>query len=234
MEAFVVTDGVIRMRPEWRHKLWINFYRDRVIEEAVQVKDDDGEVFTKDIEDLRINNHSTIEYLHQFRHAITETNNLKNLKRLEICKVLFTAEKAKLLSDALSSSRCRVIELIFDRCRAKSDKMGMLFGALAHNSSISSLTLQNMNIPRDSLVAMVDLLASNRTVCMLTLLNCGLSDNSVNILSQGLHQNKNIIYLDLRQNSFEQEGFRHLLLSLNGQSLLTLRINGMLIESEDV
>lgn len=89
-------------------------------------------------------------------------------------------------------------ELIFDKCRAKSDIMGVLFGALSRNKSVFSLTLQNMNISRDSLVGMVDMIDTNDVINMLTLYNCGLSDSSILTLSQGMHQNRNIIYVDLR------------------------------------
>lgn len=42
---------------------------------------------------------------------------------------------------------------------------------------------------------------------MLTLYNTGLSDNSMQILASGLEQSNGLIYLDLRQNNFENLGF---------------------------
>lgn len=85
------------------------------------------------------------------------------LLRLEIIKVLFTGPKAQLLANILSHENCRVIELVFDRCRAKSEKMGKIFEALAKNNSVANLTLRNMNIPRDSLTAMGDMLSGDKT-----------------------------------------------------------------------
>ena len=55
------------------------------------------------------------------------------LLRLEVVKVLFTGPKAKLLADTLSHPNCTIIELVFDSCRAKSDKMSVLFEALTKN-----------------------------------------------------------------------------------------------------
>ena len=76
--------------------------------------------------------------------------------------------------------------------------MGLIFGGLAHNRSIASLTLENMNIPRDSLTAMVDMLGTNRSLKMLTMVNTGLSDTSIQTLASGLEQSHGLIYLDLR------------------------------------
>ena len=70
---------------------------------------------------------------------------------------------------------------------------------------------------------------------MLTLLNAGLSDNSIQILASGLEQSHGLSYLDLRQNNFENLGFQELAKSLTGQpDLLTLRINAVLIEREEL
>ena len=85
-----------------------------------------------------------------------------------------------------------------------------------------------MNIPRDSLTAMVDMLGTNRSLKMLTMVNTGLSDTSIQTLASGLEQSHGLIYLDLRQNTFENEGFKRLVCSITGQStLLTLRINSI-------
>ena len=54
------------------------------------------------------------------------------------------------------------MELVFDRCRAKSEKMGAIFEALAKNKSVANLTLRNMNIPRDSLTSMGDMLSGDK------------------------------------------------------------------------
>ena len=101
------------------------------------------------------------------------------LLRLEIIKVLFTGPKAKLLADTLSHPNCSIVELVFDSCRAKSEKMGVLFEALTRNQSVANLTLRNMNIPRDSLTVMGDMFCGNKTLQMLTLFNAGLTDNSI-------------------------------------------------------
>ena len=70
---------------------------------------------------------------------------------------------------------------------------------------------------------------------MLTLYNTGLSDNSMQILASGLEQSNGLIYLDLRQNNFENLGFQELAKSLTGQpSLLTLRINAVHIERDEL
>lgn len=187
MENFTLEDGVLRMTPEWRKKLWVDFDRDRAIETPRVIFEEETDLFVKEMEELCIDNHSaSVDYLKQFTLTITNTSTLKNLRTLVISKVLFTQEKAELVSKALASDNCAITELSFNRCRAKTDKMGMLFGGLAHNTSVTSLTLQDMNIPRDSLVAMVDMFGTNRSILMLTLLNCGLSDNSIQIMSQGL------------------------------------------------
>ena len=91
-----------------------------------------------------------------------------------------------------------------------------------------------MNIPRHSLTALVDMLGTNRQIKMLTLFDCGLADNSMQIICQGLQQS-NLIYLDLRQNTFESEGLQCLLRSLIGMAtLLTLRLNAFIIEADEV
>ena len=42
---------------------------------------------------------------------------------------------------------------------------------------------------------------------MLTLLNAGLSDNSIQAMAPGIQKIRTLVYLDLRQNTFESEGF---------------------------
>ena len=73
-----------------------------------------------------------------------------------------------------------------------------------------------MNIARDSLTVMGDMLGANRSLQMLTLFNTGLSDNFIQIVAQGLEQSQSLIYLDLRQNTFEKEGFKQLATSITG------------------
>ena len=122
-------------------------------------------------------------------------------------KVLFTGPKAQLLAEIISHPNCSINELVFDRCRAKSEKMGVIFEAMTKNESVANLTLRNMNIPRDSLTVMGDMFCGNKTLQMLTLFNAGLTDNSIQILASGLEQSHGLIYLDLRQNNFENLGF---------------------------
>ena len=63
---------------------------------------------------------------------------------------------------------------------------------------------------------MGDMFCGNKTLQMLTLFNAGLTDNSIQILSTGLEQSNGLIYLDLRQNNFENLGFQELAKSLTG------------------
>ena len=60
----------------------------------------------------------------------------------------------------------------------------------------------------------------------MTLHNTGLTDEAMQKLSEGLKENKNLIYLDLRGNMYENVGLQALLRSLMGNSLLhTMRLN---------
>lgn len=137
------------------------------------------------------------------------------------------------MADLLSDDRCSLVELSLDKCRAKSAKMGLLFQALAQNNSVVNLSLKNMNVPRDSLTAMGDMLGTNKSIQILTLFNAGLADSSVQLLASGLEQKRGLIYLDLRQNTFENDGFSRLVQALTGHvSLLTLRINAVRIEAD--
>ena len=87
-----------------------------------------------------------------------------------------------------------------------------------------------MNIPMDSLVAMVDMFDTNRALEMLTMLNTGLTDTSIKTLASGLKQAYGLVYLDLRQNTFEEDGFKELISSITGHSSLqTLRLNSITI-----
>jgi hypothetical protein len=79
------------------------------------------------------NRNASLEYLQEFLDHIKFSTGNVHLKKVEIIKVFFTQDKARILSEALGHPNCKIEELIFDRCRAKSDKMGMIFGALAHN-----------------------------------------------------------------------------------------------------
>ena len=132
--------------------------------DTIQVNDQDvQEVFDLDTDELRLDNHATTEdYLCQLRDHIKFSKGKVQLLRLEIVKVLFTGPKAQLLAETLSDENCQIMELVFDRCRAKSEKMGAIFEALAKNKSIANLTLRNMNIPRDSLTAMGDMLSGDK------------------------------------------------------------------------
>lgn len=139
-----------------------------------------------------------MEYLTELYHYVAEKKGRTIIKRLEIAKVLLTGPKAQILADTLSHPNCAITDLIINRCRAKSEKMGLIFTALANNNSVANLTLRDTNIPRDSLMDLVDMLGANRSLQMLTLLNAGLSDASVHILASGLEQSHGLIYLDLR------------------------------------
>ena len=79
------------------------------------------------------------------------------------------------------------------------------------------------------------MVGSSRSLKMMTLFNAGLNENTITTLAPGFQQKHGIIYLDLRQNTFESDGFQKLASSLTGQSsLLTLRINGMSLGAEEV
>ena len=67
---------------------------------------------------------------------------------------------------------------------------------------------------------------------MLTLLNSGLSDNTVQLLAEGIRENSSLLYLDIRQNSIENDGVRALFNSLMGkEQFITLRINSIHFEA---
>lgn len=51
---------------------------------------------------------------------------------------------------------------------------------------------------------------------MLTLFNAGLSDSAILTLAPGFKNNKGLIYLDMRQNTFENEGFKQFTASITG------------------
>ena len=58
----------------------------------------------------------------------------------------------------------------------------------------------------------------------------GLNDDAMAKLSDGLRGNRNLIYLDLRGNTYENEGLQTLLTSLMGnEKLITLRLNTLQI-----
>ena len=120
-------------------------------------------MFDLEREELRLDNHAATEdYLSQLRDHIKFSKGRVPLLRLEIVKVLFTGPKAQLLAETLRDENCQITELAFDRCRAKSEKMGAIFEALAKNKSVANLTLRNMNIPRDSLTALGDMLSGDK------------------------------------------------------------------------
>ena len=87
-----------------------------------------------DLEDLRLNKHTaTMEYLTDLYHHIANNKSRTTITRLEIAKVLITGPKAQLLADTLSHPNCAIRDLVINRCRAKSEKMGLIFCALARN-----------------------------------------------------------------------------------------------------
>ena len=55
--------------------------------------------------------------------------------------MLLTDRKARLFAEILKDPECRIEELLLDKCRAKADKMKLLFEALAHNKSVFRLQL---------------------------------------------------------------------------------------------
>ena len=157
------------------------------------------------------------------------------LKTLEITNVLLTDPKAKLLAQILTNAKCQITNLELVECRAKSDKMGLIFGALQRNQSVANLNLTGTSIAKESLAEFVNLLSQSRTLNMLTLFNSGLSDSSIMALAPGFKNNKGLVYLDIRQNTFENEGFKHFTESITGlKNLQTLRINGMLMGEPEV
>jgi len=121
------------MTKEWRKKLWMDFDRDHDVPTfGLEEDEEDDDNQLQDLDELRLDNHTASEeFLTQLLEYIKNGNSRVSLERLEIVKVMFTGPKAQLLADALRHPRCSIEELIFDRCRAKSDKMGMIFEALA-------------------------------------------------------------------------------------------------------
>ena len=175
------------MQKAWRQKLWIELARDKKQAGLQQSLQENNLEFLEDQDELRLDKHTaTEEHLQQLYDHINLNNGKKPLLRLEIQKVLFTGPKAQLLAQTLSHPNCAIKELAFIKCRAKSEKMVLLFGALTQNTSISSLIMRSTNIPRDSVVALVDLLDTNKQLQMLTLFNAGLNDNFMNTLAPGL------------------------------------------------
>lgn len=70
---------------------------------------------------------------------------------------------------------------------------------------------------------------------MLTLYNAGLTDNSIQSMATGIQKVHTLVYLDLRQNTFESVGFKKLIEALIGNpALLTLRLNAIKIEAEEI
>ena len=51
------------------------------------------------------------------------------------------------------------------------------------------------------------MVGSSRSLKMMTLFNAGLNENTITTLAPGFEQKNGIIYLDLRQNTFESDGF---------------------------
>ena len=176
-----IENGVQRMKKGWREKLWVEFERDRGVSVMTTAKDDDdGTEPFKDLKELEIDNHTASEEnLQLFLEHIRSPKGKNALKRLEIVKVFFNAQKAEILAQALSLPSCTIEELVFDKCRAKSTEMSLIFGALAQNKSVASLTLKFMNIPMNSLTTMVNMFSVNHTLEMLTLYNMGLTDASI-------------------------------------------------------
>ena len=161
-KAVVEKDGIMRMQKEWREKLWIENDRDKHGEDEMQVIDLDEPEGLEDVEELRLDKHTAaVEHMqHLYEHVSHDKGNRK-LRKLEISKLLFTAPKAKILADTLSHSNCAILELTLDSCRAKSEKMVLIFGALARNQSVKNLIIQDTSIPRDAIEALADLLGAN-------------------------------------------------------------------------
>ena len=132
--------------------------------DTLQVSEDrDQGEFDFESQQLKLDNHSATEdYLTQLRDHIKFNKGRVPLLHLEIVKILITGPKAQILAEMLSDENCQIQELGFDRCRAKSEKMGAIFEALAKNKSVANLTLRNMNIPRDSLTALGDMLSGDK------------------------------------------------------------------------
>ena len=122
---------------------------------------------------------ATDEYLTQLSEHIRFNKSREPLAKLEIVKVLLTESKAQLLAEMLSHPSCKIVELVFDRCRAKAEKLGLIFAALKRNQSIFNLTLMNMHVNRDSLTEMSKLLKESENLQMLTLMSTGVSDTSI-------------------------------------------------------
>ena len=114
--------------------------RDKNNSDEMQVLDLDEPEALEDVEELRLDKHTaTVEHLQHLYEHISQNKTKRRLLKLEISKLLFTAPKAKILADTLSHPNCRIVELTLDKCRAKSEKMVLLFGALARNQSVKNL-----------------------------------------------------------------------------------------------
>ena len=114
----------------------MEFARDRGLD-TIQLKDTlmaEGLEFLHDMQELRIDNHTaTEEYLKQLVEHVKFYRGQMPLERLELDKILFTEPKANLLAELLDDRNCYIRELVFDKCRARPDKMKIIFSALARN-----------------------------------------------------------------------------------------------------
>ena len=127
--------GITRMAHAWRQQLWIDFARDRALTTMQEWCEETQNADTfKELTELRLDNHSATEqYLTDLSDHVRFQTRGSPLVRLEIDKVLFTPAKTELLIEIISHHNCQITDLLFKKCRAKSEKMGLIFGAIATN-----------------------------------------------------------------------------------------------------
>ena len=142
------------MSAHWRKKLWVDFDRDATLG-TIQIDDDDADMRDINTSELSLDNHNcttaNLGFIRDSINGFDGFNNRAPLLKLDFTKILFTELKADILRECFESSMSQIRDLEFDKCRAKRQEMCVIFDALSKAKKLLTLSLQNMNIPRDAI-----------------------------------------------------------------------------------
>lgn len=120
---------------------------------------------------------------------------------------------------------------MLEQCRLRTSHIKSICEAIGQNHNIQALSLEEVNVLSAGGTSIAQMLRANHKLKSLSLFAAGIGDLSLKAISQGIRESAHLEFLDLRQNIFEEEGFKELMAALKvHMSLKSFHLMGVKFE----